>query len=154
MDKWSIFLIFLVRKRRFSEHKMAGFCLGSASISGCETFADSLPYPMRFIRPKTPLRRGYHWRSNLELPFEKRRQTLEDTHNVFKPDKPFGPSRNTAHTLFDSLLRTSCNVHSPSSPNVVRINTALAWRSERFRLARRFQYAVQEGKLNIKAGSN
>src|SRR5882757_8303642 len=133
MDKWSMFLIFLVRKRRSSEHKMAGFCLGSASISGCETFADSLPYPMRFIRPKTPLRRGYHWRSNLELPFESDAKPSRTHIMSLKPDKPFGPSRNTAHTLFDSLLRASCNVHSPSSPNVVRINTALAWRSERFR---------------------
>ena len=66
-----------------------------------------------------------------------------------KPDKPFGPSRNTAHTLFDSLLRASCNVHSPSSPNVVRIDIALAWKNERFHLARRFQYGA-EGKLDIK----
>jgi len=34
MDKWSIFLIFLVRKRRSSEHKMAGFCLGSQAYRG------------------------------------------------------------------------------------------------------------------------
>src|SRR5258706_14823336 len=34
------------------------------------------------------------------------------------------------------------------------IYIALAWRDERFRLARRFQYAVQEGRLNIKTSGD
>ena len=62
-----------------------------------------------------------------------------------KPDKPFGPSRNTPHMLFDSLLRrvTRDRTFSQSggSSNVIRINLALAWKAERPRLARPFQYA-------------
>ncbi len=34
------------------------------------------------------------------------------------------------------------------------IYISLAWRNERVRLARRFQYAVQEGKLNIKTSGD
>ena len=40
------------------------------------------------------------------------------------------------------------------SSNVVRIYIALAWRNERFHLARGFEFAVQEGKLNTKVSGN
>ena len=39
------------------------FVLGIGKQIGCETSADSFPYPIRFIRPRTLLRHGYHWRS-------------------------------------------------------------------------------------------
>jgi len=148
MDKWSIFLIFLVRKRRSSEHKMAGFAWDRQAYRGVKPLQIAFHTQCASFVPRrrfdVVITGDQIWNYLLKSDAKPSRTHIMS----LKPDKPFGPSRNTAHTLFDSLLRASCNVHSPSSPNVVRINTALAWRSERFRLARRFQYAVQEGKLN------
>ena len=64
--------------------------------------------------------------------------------------------------MYPSLRRlgyTNAIAYSPSSQlggssNVVRIQSALTWGDEWFNLARQCQYAVQEGKLNIKAFGN